>query len=162
MYNDKVHTNGKAMGHWWIEILSGTGELVDVEEFETINRLIRVDHRTGYVEHVMTLNRQYDGLASTDGNLFYASCDEGLYAINLYEQTETRVGSLPSSRMQGLEFAGDKLMGFENNNHRLLQLSTGNGNNLGVAVNHGDVRNLGAIVFSPLPSDPFNVAVAYD
>ena len=159
VYNDHIHTNGKAMGHWWVEITSGTIILDDVVTLPS--RLVKVDHQTGLVTEVMPVERAYDGLASIDGQTFYAVCNNQLYQIDSISETETLVGTLYGSSTLGMEFAGSTMMCFEMSQDRLAAISTGNGALLGSPMNVS-ASDLGTITFFSLPDDPEKYATARD
>ncbi len=126
-----------------------------------VSRLIKVNHLTGGYSQLMTLERKYDSLATSDSMNFYATADNKLYVIDTVNQTETEVGTMASSQMQGLEFAGTTLMGFQNVSDLLTPMSHSNGSTLGTAASLG-MTDLGTIVFMPLASDPADKPVSYD
>ncbi|MEX2213352.1 MAG: hypothetical protein WD768_04450 [Phycisphaeraceae bacterium] len=130
--------NGKAMGQWWISIDANTGAGVTIDgvvetSVTDVHRIVRVDQRTGLIEHSVTLSRMYDGLATLDGDTFYASTGNKLYSINVPGETETLIGSMSKNEVKGLEFAGTTLMAFDKQTNTLQPVNTSNGQNIGSA-----------------------------
>lgn len=167
VYNDHVHSNGKAMGHWWVHI---DGGCVTIEEENQqaapalqslLVGLYQIDHKTGQTRHLMALSRSYDGLATLDGTTFFGTNGTNLYSINPTTQTESLVGSTGTDRVMGLEFTGTTLMGFQNVGDRLVPINAITGAPLGQGVDIG-TEELGTIIFTDAPADPANVAHAYD
>ena len=155
VWNSHIH-NGKAMGHWWISLNCNAGVTVNgVPEtsITDVHRIVRVDHRTGVIEHSVTLTRMYEGLATKDGETFYASKDNKLYTINVPSETETFVGNMSKNEIKGLEFVGDTLFGFDIQTDTLQPINTSNGQNEANAANLG-VPDLGTFIFVDLDDDP--------
>ena len=150
LHNDQVGSNGKAMGHWWIEI-SGMILLDDVVTLP--HRLVQFDHVTGTVTEVMAPQRNYDALALGPGHRFYATSGDRLYVIDPLAETEASVGPGGSAQTLGLEFAGDALGLFDAVNDRLAALSTITGVHVSTPMILG-ATDLGTIVFVPRPLDP--------
>ena len=125
------------------------------------SKLLLVDHQTGGHTPLMTLDRAYDGLGWVSGKTFYATLGNQLYLLNPINQTETLLGTLSADDVFGLEFAGQHLMGFENNHDTLLPIDSTNGGSASSGSLVGMV-DLGTIVFVPVDKDPVNLADAYD
>lgn len=123
-------------------------------------RLLNVNHRSGGAEQLMTLSRVYESLASTDGNIFYATFGNQLYRINLGEQTETLVGSLSSSNVKALEFANGQMLGFHNSNSSVSAIGTADGKNTG-ASHAAAITNMEAMSIMAKPKRQLSV-VAFD
>ena len=85
VFNDHMHSNGKAMGHWWVMLNSGCATIEEEnEQAEQVLQtllvgLYQIDHKTGQTRHLMALNRHYDALATADGASFYATSGNALY-----------------------------------------------------------------------------------
>ena len=156
------------MGHWWISVAGDASSIVvdgEEEEFgepEPVPgaRLLRVDTRTGMAEELMTLTRQYDGLAATPAGMFYATSDQSVYLIDPVGETETLTGELASSQMMGLECAGDTLCGFSVVNGRLVPMLA-DGSAIGSSIDVG-ATNLRSIVFMRDPDAPSPQAASFD
>lgn len=151
VYNDKPQ-NGKAMGHWWMQIIDGTAVFGGDLAVQTPDRLVHIDHQTGTITELMPLTRGYDSLASADGVTFYATTEDKIYRLDPAAETETLVAAMSIRDVFGLDFADDQLMGFEVLNDRLVpvNLSTGESLNAGYALG---ARELGSIIFVDKPSD---------
>ena len=158
VYNDHIDSNGKAMGHWWIQITSGT--IIWDDDVTVPNRLVAVDHRSGVVTEIMALDRGYDSLASRDGSVFYATCGDELYRIDAIGETETLVGSTANPEMLGLEFCASTLWGFEIIRDSFVSLDAASGAVLGSGSL--STADLGTIVFVPVPFDPAGISEAFD
>ncbi len=113
VYNDKVSGSGTAMGHWWIQIVSGTVTINDQVQVLTPNRVVKVDQTNGTVTEVMRLSQTYSGLATADGVVFYAVNGGNLYQINTSNLTETEIGPLSVSKPAGMTFLGDNLVVYD-------------------------------------------------
>jgi hypothetical protein len=164
VFNDHIQ-NTKAMGHWWVDISANTGEVTVNGQVQTsvtnVHRIVRVDHRTGAIEHSMSLSRMYEGLATEDGVNFFASAANKLYKINVSNETETLVGNMSKNDVKGLEFAGSTLMGFDASTDTLQPINKSDATNVANAANLGIVE-LGTFVFINLSDDPENKLTSYD
>lgn len=151
--NDKPK-NGKAMGHWWIDITADTATITTnggnaVNAAPTaVSDLIRIDLQTRDVVKVKTLARSYDCLASTDGVNFLAVYDNDMYAIDAAAGTETIIKSHSSNQNLGLDFAGSHLLCFEIVGDRLMPINAQSGAVMGFPIETGMV-DLGTITFAP-------------
>ena len=167
VYNDHIHSNGKAMGHWWVSIDGGCVKIEEENEqaADALQTLLvglyQVDHKTGQSRHLMALSRSYDGLATTDGGTFLATSGDEIYAIDPTNQSEVLVGTSGLNETLGLEFLGSTLLGFENNNDRLVAVDALTGQPLGAGMSIG-IGEVGSIIFTDSPSDPMNVPHSYD
>ena len=157
IYNDHIHSNGKAMGKWWIEI---DGTIVPDDEVELPDRLIAVDHKTGVVTEIMALSQGYDSLATVDGQVFYATVGADVYRLDPTTETETLLGAVGGADLQATEFFLSELWSFDLVADNLRACDTGNGTALD-AVQVG-ATDLGTIVFVPLPADPVNDVDGFD
>ena len=133
----------------------------DDDQAGPASRLIKVNHITGGFAQLMTLDRVYDGLATTDGTVFYATLDQTLYQIDTDEQTETLIGSTVDSNLFGLEFAGPTLLGFEIAGNNLAAISLETGGSAGSVPDPG-MSDLGTIIFMPIDQDPAKQPKGYD
>ncbi len=162
VYNDKVSGAGKAMGKWWIEI-SGSAILEDDSAVVYPNRLVHVDHMTGDVTERVRLSREYDSLATSDGQTFFASAADGIYAIDVTAETETLVKSASGGSMTGMAFAGSNLMGTRATSASLNQLNLDSSGSLVISSTSIGAANLGTIVFTPAGvPDPNVLLGAFD
>lgn len=159
VFNDKPR-NGRAMGHWWLEITGGTALWADAA-VQTPRRLVHVDHHTGVVTELMRTTRDYQGLATQDGLTFYATHGDDLYMLTPSSETEVEVGGTSRPNAYGLEFVNGNLTLFEAINDRLLLVNplTGALGNFSVSTSAGD---LGTIVYAPKKMDPTVLADSYD
>ena len=158
IYNDHIHSNGKAMGQWWLRIVSGT--IVQDDQVELPDRLISVDHKTGVVTEIMALARGYDTLATVDGQVFYATVGQDLYRLDAIAETETLLGAVAGADLGGLEFCQGQLWGFDLAADNLRACDTAGGTASGSA--QVGATDLGTIVFVPLPADPANKMENFD
>jgi len=110
---------------------------------------------------LMSLTREYESLATTDGLIFFGTSESRLYAINPVLQTETLVGDTDLDRVFGLEFADTTLMGFGFDADRLVPMDIATGASLGSPFDMG-ADDLGTILFMDTLYDPANIADAYD
>ena len=110
------------------------------------SRLIKVDALTGGYEQVMTLDRVYTGIAASAENMFYATHDNNLYRLNVFNQTETLIGSFTHPNVTCLETAGSEFYGFSLHAGRLSAVDILTGSQFGNLL---DVRATGleTIVF---------------
>jgi hypothetical protein len=160
VYNDKVKSNGKGMGHWWITI-NATNVTIMEEGSVVIGgstsgpaaRLIEVDPKTAAVQDVMTLGRVYDGLAADGGGRFVATCGAELWGLDPVAATETLLGSMEHDQVKGLEFAGSALHGFAVVNDRLVPFNASSGATAGSLADIEAV-DLTGIVFMRLADAP--------
>jgi len=167
VYNDHIHSNGKAMGHWWVSIDGGCIDIEAENESAPVSvqsllvGLYQIDHKTGQTRHLMALSRHYDGLATADGQSFLATSGTDLYKIDPNTQTETLLGTTGLDRTMGLEVLGSTLMGFENVNDELVPVNMIDGSPIGLGMDIG-ANELGTIIFTDAPADPVNVPNLYD
>ena len=131
VYNTKVK-NGRGMGHWWMQITSGTARWEDDVEVETPDRLVRIDHKTGTVNEIMPLSRSYAALATADGQTFYATSGQSLYRLDAVAETETRVATLEDRGIEALEYCNGVLMGFTRESDRLVPVDPMTGHRLAI------------------------------
>lgn len=125
------------------------------------SRLVKIDQKTGGFAQLMTLDREYDGLATRDGLVFFATHLNELYQIDITTQTETLVGNMAHDNVTGVEFAGTTLMGFEIDNDTLRPIDVSTGDPLGAPASV-TMTDLGTIIFMPTVSDPSAFPVAFD
>lgn len=137
VYNAEGDGNGNGslpMGHWYLTIEGG--EAIQGEEAEVVTprRLVKVMHQdtvevndntgeefdmpAGTAVELFPLSRDYDSLATADGQTFYATSDDHLYVIDRANETETLLANLSLSDILGLEFMGNEMLGFETNGDR--------------------------------------------
>ncbi len=128
---------------------------------EAASRLVRVDHRTGGYIQLMTLDRVYDGLATREGRVFYGTHGDELYKIDVLNQTESLVGTMPREDMFGLEFAGQTLMAFSVENDRLYPIDVLTGAAVTASADVG-MLELGTITFMRRDDDPALLQKSYD
>ena len=160
VYNDHLK-NGKAMGHWWLEITGGTAHWVEDVDKTHPNRLVKVNHQDGVVTELMVLSRGYDSLASSDGLTFLATHDNRLYRLDPLAGTETVLGSLAYNDVPGLEMCKTALTGFESLGDHLYRLSPTDGRTQSSPMGVG-ARDLGTIVYVEKSEDPAVLPNAYD
>lgn len=132
----------------------------DDEQVAPAARLIRVNTLTGTIEQLMTLSREYDGLAASPTSRFYATAGLSIYRLDPIDQTETLLGSLPAADMKGLEYAGPTMCGFTIIDDLLKPIAV-DGSPLGNSINLG-AANLESIVFMKKADAPNPLAAAYD
>ena len=157
--NDHV-SGGKAMGHWWVDITSGSSTVEEgdgTDDPASNSQIILVDQRTGTFETQMILNRPYSGLASTDGQIFYAVSGKRVYEIDTVNQTETLLKDHLIGDFTGLGFAGSMLYSFGAVSDRLYTMSTDTGAITNLGVNLG-VQDLGTIVLTPVSAEKASVS----
>lgn len=157
LYNDHAK-NGKAMGHWYLEI-SGTGSIQNLgTDGSSVNsttfssdrfgQIITVDPATGITTQVMVSNAPYDDIAgTTDGGLLYGTWGNTLFVIDPVNKTQAPVGTLTGGAVDGhtLEFAGNTLVDYSGGNQTLYLANPATastsaaGYNLGGGDIHGGV-----------------------
>ena len=169
VFNDQIK-NGKAMGHWWI---GSTGESVTVREDSTTivsaqtpwvatSRLISLHTATGLATTEMELSRLYRGLATNDGGTtFYSVSGTSLYRINPSSKTETLVGTISLTDLNGLSFVGNTLFAFDDSPDRLYAINHNNGQTIGGGA-YLKVPDIGAMVFINTSEIPAKTYVAFD
>ncbi|MFA9480228.1 hypothetical protein ACERK3_18300 [Phycisphaerales bacterium AB-hyl4] len=162
-------SNNLNMGHWYLAIEGGQAIQGEEAEVVTPRRLVRVMHQdtveinqvtgeafdmpAGTAVELFPLSRDYDGLASTDGQQFYATSENRLYRIDRANETETLVASLTLANIYGLEFIGNDLVGFEINNNRFGTFNFGS-NQFDALKSVAGMNKFGAIVFCDYDKDP--------
>lgn len=161
LYTDKVKGNGTAMGHWWLQIVSGTVLINNDVQVLTPNRIARIDQKTGTVTEIMPLARSYSGLASTDGTLFYTTFGADLYKIDTINLTETKVHSMPFNQVVGMNFVNSKMMSYDWGVTQLAPLNASDGQTQATPVNLG-LGALGSILFTPQSHDPTFRSTSFD
>ncbi len=134
----------------------------DDSDENTPSRLIKVNHKTGGYEQIMTLNRIYDSLAWKSGHNFYAMAGNELWRLDPEAQTETLIDPVTRDAYFGLEFAGQWLMGFDNDSDTLAHIDEQIGADDDQNLMSLNMQNLGSIVFMPLDSDPALQPDAFD
>ncbi len=157
--NDHV-SGGKAMGQWWIDVTSGSSSIEEgdgTDDPASNSQIILVDQRTGTFETQMILTRPYDGLASADGQTFYAASGSMVYKIDTVNQTETLLKNHVIGNFTGMGFAGSTLYAFGSVTDKLYPISTANGSITGLGISMG-VQNLGTVVFSPSAAETTGLA----
>ncbi len=110
------------------------------------SRLLKVNHKTGGFEQVMTLDRVYDGLTVSSTGVFYATHGNTLYELDPIAQTETVVGNTAHSDVLGLEAAGPNFFGFTLQAGQLTPIDILTGEQVGHSVSVG-ATDLKTIVF---------------
>ncbi len=124
-------------------------------------RLIRVDQSTGGYSPLMTLNRDYDSLATTNGKQFYATHEDHLFLLDTVTQTETELGHTSHNTLTALEYAGDLLMAFDVDSDRLVPLDPESSADLATPQGVGMI-DLGTMIFMPVSLDPSAAPKMYD
>jgi hypothetical protein len=162
VYNDHIHSNGKAMGKWWIAITEGQVLLNNEAAVTTPNRLAKIDYRNGTVTEVMVLSRGYKGLATTDGNTFFAVSGSKLYSIDTVAVTETEIGTMNLTEVSDLELLGGYLMAYDIGSEKLAAVSQDDASLLAVPAGLG-TGTVSPIMFAPADVDPqLNAIASYD
>jgi hypothetical protein len=151
VYNDNA-SGGKAMGQWWIHIISGTVTINNDVQVLTPNRLARVDQDTGVVTEVMPLTRQYRGLTTADGRIFYTATGDNLYRIDTVALTETKVGDMAVSHASDVKLLGAYLLAYDIDNVRLLPVNPATAGAVGAPASLGMGR-VGTMMFVPVEKD---------
>ena len=148
-------TTSVPMGHWWIDI-NTTGDMVDGhpgDDPTKASQLILVDQRTGDFTPIMQLSQPYTGLASQDGQTFYAVSGKKVYKIDTAAGTETMLNAQIIGDFQGMGFAGATLQTFGSVTDRVYELHQTTGTTNGTGVGMG-ITDLKTIVFTPASKDP--------
>ena len=97
-------------------------------------KLVRIDTRLSTVQNVMTLARAYTSLAASPATgLFYGTHEDDLYVINTVDGTEVRLGTVPGSQMNAMEFAGTGLFGFSSASDELMEMDVDTAGQIGGA-----------------------------
>ncbi len=161
--NVQIEHNGGAaaagspvpMGGWGVT-LSTTGDLTDGhpgDDPTKASQIILVDQKTGGFTPMMQLSLPYTGLASVDGQTFYAVSGEKIYLIDTAAQTETLLDDHPSADLSALGFAGSNLQVFTKTTDNVHEISTSTGEFDASGVGMG-IADLETIMFTPLSKDP--------
>ena len=118
-------------------------------------QLIKVDPTDGTRITLMTLDRQYDGLAARSAQTFYATEGNEVYELDPVAETETLLGSPGGGvDMKALEFAGTALYRLSTHNNKLRGVDTTTGANVGGELNVGSLTNVGTIQFIRVADEP--------
>ena len=121
LWNEHDEEEGAAMGKWFIKF-EGKAAVNGEMAVSTPRRLARVDHRDGTVIELAQLTQTYDALATVDGQTFYATRDKELFQIT-HDGSELAdehlLGEMHPNNVLGLDFAGDRLLGFTVSSNRL-------------------------------------------
>ncbi len=131
----------------------------DPEDFEQgnapkeVSRLVKVDHRTGAVEPVMTLRRVYKSLAGVTETTFHGVWQNKLYEIDTVAGTEKELGTTQYDHLATIEMLGQHLLGYASNAGRLVELSRGDGSTVGNAHAVG-VNQMEAMTFLQISNLP--------
>ncbi|MHB1156665.1 MAG: NHL repeat-containing protein [Phycisphaerales bacterium] len=149
VYNDKI-SSGKAMGHWWIQIVSGTVTINDQVQVLTPNRITQVDQKTGTVTEIMPLSRTYTGLATSDGAIFYAMHEGDLYRIDTTLATETEIGDVYLSTPAGMTFVGSYLVIYDQSQRCAVVVDPATARVIASVPGLG-AGSLSPIMFAPTP-----------
>ncbi|HEX7010853.1 MAG TPA: hypothetical protein VF184_12795 [Phycisphaeraceae bacterium] len=160
VFNDHLK-NGKAMGHWWLQILSGTAVFVDDLAVQTPDRLVSVDHQTGTVTELFPIDRAYESLAALSPGEFYATHSSQLYRIDVLSESQTLLGTIPATAVPAMEYLQTALAGHEKGSHQLTFMDTLTAGQIGSSTVVGNT-DLGTIIFVPLESDPLIKPDAFD
>jgi hypothetical protein len=152
VYNDQIK-NSKAMGHWYIQIVSGTVTVNNDVQVLTPNRISKIDQRTGTVTELMTLSREYSGLGTSDGRVFYTTSGSDLYKIDTLLLSETKVGTMSAGSVPDLEFVAGALEAYNGPQQLLSPTNPADGQAAGATSNPG-LGDLGTFSFIPLANDP--------
>ena len=125
-----------------------------------VAELIEVDPKTGASTFVMALDRQYDSLATRDGNTFYATKGKELYRINKTARSEEPLTTMGDNQVAALDHAGWKLTSFDMNNDRMVPLNS----EVREQIPWVDIgmQNLGTMVFGDPETDPTGKPDSYD
>ena len=165
VYNDHIHRNGRAMGHWWLGVAAPTadfsadGVAVVGDAPVIVARLVQVDANDGTTEQLMTLTHEYDGLAATTDGLFYGASDEEIYLIDPIQETETLAGTA-DDKMLDLTCAGDTLCGLTAVDEDIIPIDP-DGTALGPPVDMGSA-NLRGIILMRSPDEPSYAVASFD
>jgi hypothetical protein len=162
LYNDKIKNNDNSpMGHWWLQIISGTVVINNDVQVLTPHRIAKVNQLDGTVTEIMPVSRAYTGLATTNGTVFYTTADKDLYKIDTTLLTETKIGTMSLTKVYGMKFVGGNMMAYDNSATVLAPVSTSTAQNTGTQANLG-VGALGPIFFTPAAQDPAVSVGQYD
>ncbi len=161
VYNDRLH-GGKAMGHWWIQIIDGQVRLEDDIAVLSPHLLVQVDHRDGTVTELMRLSRAYTGLATTDGNTYYAAAGRDVYRIQLAQQTETKIGQSNAADIVDLECVLGRVFAYDNAGQTLFECrdTIDRGYTESAGIVRYDLGTLGPLAFHQHRTGPAPASVA--
>jgi hypothetical protein len=160
VWNDQIK-NSKAMGHWWISIISGNVYVNGETQIESPNRLTEINPNTGVVTELVKLNDPCTGLASSDGNTFYTFRGSDLLKIEADTETVTKVTTTTLTHVTSVNVVGDYLIAHDASQNRFVPLDPTTGQPAGQPGNLG-TTDLGGTFFTPLPQDPIFQAHPYD
>ena len=146
IYNDHLK-NGKAMGQWYIEVVSGTARLNDEVQVLSPHRLSLVSQLDGSVTEIMRLSRGYHGLATFDGMTFFTHDGTNMYLLDAATETETKLSAVPS-QASDLEFVGEELRAYSTGYGTLYQMQTSDdGTTTSTNQRQVGLGDLGTIMF---------------
>ncbi len=132
-----------------VTLAEDPADLVDVNDGTTnapASRLIKVDAVTGGFEQIMTLDRIYEGLASSPDGTFYATNGQQLFHLDPFNQTSSLVSFTAYPDVNGLEVSNGQLLGFTTYAGHLEVIDVASGQAIGSPVNVGNA-DLETIVF---------------
>lgn len=164
VFNDHIHHNGKAMGHWWIAFTGASSVSISTppdDEEEPKEWLVQVDHVTGDTTPIMPLDRGYDGLTTDDGTVFPATIDDQFYLIDTRTATETPVGPLPTPGLIGLQPVEEDVVGIDPETDQLVTIDPDTGTPVRLPVDSG-LTEPSATAMMPIDQDPANRSESYD
>ncbi len=164
LYNDKVNKNAKPMGHWWMEIATGSVTIDDLGETgsgpvatdngtDVFGTLLKVNPANGVTEQVMPVSRFYQDIAATTSDKFYGVSDGKIYVIDPTLVTETYLGTIGYGGIESLVTVGDTIYGYSNTDKRLVPISPTTGSASSTPINVGSITTKD-IVFMRDPDSP--------
>lgn len=123
-----------------------------------VSHLVKVNHQTGEVIPVATLDRVYKSLAAASETRFYAVSQNKLYVIDLEAGTETELGTSKFDHLAGLEMFGRHLLGYASNAGRFVEVGQADssiiGSELTVGVNQVEAMTI--LQISNLPHTSYD------
>jgi hypothetical protein len=132
----------------------------DVDSSSHPAQLVEVDPTTGDTAPVMDLTRQYDSVASSGQDVFYASDGEKMYQLNPATGEEINVGIFEEHDLGSLEVIDGNLSSFENTSDRLIP--TQHTTRVTIGDQDTGMSDVGTIIESVPETDPYVQPQAYD
>lgn len=161
VWNDHIK-NSKAMGHWWISIISGQVYVNGETQIESPDRLVEVSVTTGTVTELVRLTTSYTALATQDGNTFYTFKGADLYRIDATTETATKVGTSQVTTPTSANFVDSYLIVHDGSQNKFVVVNPATGQTIGSPATLG-TSDLSGTFFTPLTKDPANKPLgAYD
>jgi hypothetical protein len=134
--------------------------LEDTNASDAVAELVSVNAKSGQKDRVRWLSRQYESLATQDGQTFYATKGDRVFRFERSSGAEYEIGHLDETTLPALAHGGQKLLSFETGEDELMPIEESVRQALG--TRDIQMENLGTMVFGEPESDPHGEPEQYD